>query len=69
MCNTCVICHKDISMFIELGGPAGFQATSPDSGRFVCSTKCSDAYFKCQTNEMTAMAASTSPVLVFLPSV
>ncbi len=56
-------------MFIELGGPAGFQATSPDSGRFVCSTKCSDAYFKCQTNEMTAMAASTSPVLVFLPSV
>jgi hypothetical protein len=69
MCNTCVICHRDISMFIELGGPVGFQATSPDSGRFVCSTKCSDAYFKRQTNDMTAMAESTSPVLVFLPSV
>lgn len=56
-------------MFIELGGPAGFQATSPDSGRFVCSTKCSDAYFKHRTDEMSAIAESTSPVLLFLPSV
>jgi hypothetical protein len=55
-------------MFIELGGPSGFQATGPDTGRFVCSTKCNDIYFKRQTNEMTAMAESTSPVLVFLPS-
>ena len=69
MCNNCVICHRDISMFIELGGPAGFQATSPDSGRFVCSTKCSDAYFKHRTDEMSAIAESTSPVLLFLPSV
>ena len=55
-------------MFIELGGTAGFQATGPDSGRFVCSAKCNDAYFKRQTAEMTAMAESNSPVLEFLPS-
>ncbi|MBP9091209.1 hypothetical protein KBI23_09280 [bacterium] len=69
MCNTCVMCQKDIRAFIEFGGPVGFQSTSPDSGRFVCSTKCSDAYFNRRQSEMTAMADSSSPVLLFLPSV
>jgi hypothetical protein len=68
MCNTCVICQKDISIFIEFGGPAGFQATNPDTGRFVCSTKCSDAFFKRRQTEMTEMAECRSPVLLSLPS-
>lgn len=68
MCKKCVSCGTDLSMCIEYGrGKPGFQSLGPDSGQYVCSTACMEKYEGRKNASLDALAASTSPVLEFIP--
>lgn len=57
--NNCVSCGKNISMFIEFGGPVGFQSISADGDGYVCSTQCKTVYETRQRAAMDALADET----------
>lgn len=68
MCNSnnCVNCGKDVSMYIEFGGPIGFQSLSHLGDGWVCSKHCKDSHDKKIKSQLDQLADPTTDLSAWL---